>query len=141
MYIGQFVHTLDAKNRVFLPARFRNKNNLFVITRGLEPCLNIYDGKMWAKVLEKLDNLAIADKTQERGFKRAFLSGAHEAVCDGQGRILIPQNLKEYAQVLTEIIIIGVGNRLELWDAAKWENYYTRQADPAFKSLAGQLEI
>ncbi len=141
MYIGQYVHSLDAKNRLFLPAKFRGKNKDFIITRGLENCLYIYDREGWKKVLQKLENLSLADKVQERAFKRALLSGAFEAVTDSQGRILVPQHLKDYAAVTADIIIVGVGNRLELWERSVWEEYYRQHADVSFKSLAGQLDI
>ncbi|MHB9154692.1 MAG: division/cell wall cluster transcriptional repressor MraZ, partial [Endomicrobiales bacterium] len=81
------------------------------------------------------------DKVQERAFKRALLSGAHEVKPDFQGRVLIPQPLKEYAAIRSEIIIIGVGSRLEVWDQATWKKYYLRHADVSFKDLAGKLEI
>ncbi len=141
MYIGQYVHTVDIKNRVFLPAKFRAKNKKFIITRGLESCLYLYDISVWEKVLEKLDNLSLKNKLQERAFKRALLSGAHEITPDFQGRIIIPQALKGYAAINSEIIIIGVGNRLEVWDHGSWKKYYKAHADLSFKTLAGKLEI
>jgi len=141
MYIGQYVHALDPKNRVFLPAKFREKNKLFVITRGLESCLYLYDVEVWNKVLAKLENLSLKNKLQERAFKRALLSGAHEVTFDFQGRILIPQALKDYAGIDSDIIIIGVGNKLEIWDHKRWNKYYKQHADVSFRSLAGKLEI
>lgn len=141
MYIGQYIHSLDSKNRVFLPARFRSKNKSFVITRGLENCLYLYDTFAWENVLQKLENLSLADKIEERAFKRVLLSGAHEAIPDAQGRILIPQPLKEHADIKSEIIIIGVGSRLEIWDHAQWNAYYQQHVDVSFKNLAGKLEI
>jgi MraZ protein len=141
MYIGQYIHSLDSKNRVFLPVRFRSTNKKFILTRGLESCLFLYDLSSWEKVLQKLEELSLPDKTQERAFKRALLSGAHEAQPDFQGRILIPQPLKEYARIQSEIIIIGVGNRLEIWDHLKWNKYYQQQADVSFRNLAGKLEF
>jgi mraZ protein len=141
MYIGQFIHSLDPKNRVFLPARFRSAQKSFILTRGLESCLYLYDLDAWKKVLQKLEELSLPDKVQERAFKRALLSGAHEAKPDFQGRVLIPQTLKEYASIRSEIIIIGVGNRLEVWDHARWKKYYDQQAGLSFKNLAGKLEF
>jgi MraZ protein len=111
------------------------------MTRGLESCLFLYDIPSWEKVVQKLEELALPDKMQERAFKRALLSGAHEAEPDFQGRILIPQGLREYASIQDEIIIIGVGTRLEIWDSAAWNKYYKQHADVSFKNLAGQLEI
>ena len=141
MYIGQYIHTLDTKNRIFLPAKFRNKNKTFVITRGLESCLYLYDLDVWDKVLQKLEDLSLKNKLQERAFKRALLSGAHEVNTDFQGRILIPQALKDYAAIMEDIIIIGVGNRLEIWSHDRWKKYYRQHADVSFKNLAGKLEI
>ena len=141
MYIGQYIHTLDTKNRLFLPAKFRSRNKRFVITRGLESCLYLYDTLIWGKVLEKLDGMSLKNKVQERAFKRALLSGAHEVTPDFQGRILVPSSLKGYAAINTDIIIIGVGNRLEIWDHARWEKYYKQHAEVSFKDLAGKLEI
>ena len=141
MYIGQYLHSLDTKNRLFLPAKFRDRNKEFIITRGLENCLYIYDREGWAKVLDKLENLSLPDKVQERAFKRALLSGAFEATTDAQGRILVPQHLKDYARITADITIVGVGSRLELWERLAWEEYYRQHAEVSFKSLAGQLEI
>jgi len=141
MYIGQYIHALDIKNRIFLPAKFREKNKSFVITRGLESCLYLYDLSVWNKVLQKLENLSLKNKLQERAFKRALLSGAHEVKPDFQGRILIPQALIGYAGIVTDIIVIGMGNRLEIWDHNRWKKYYKQFADVSFKNLAGKLEI
>jgi MraZ protein len=141
MYIGQYIHSIDLKNRVFLPARFRNKQKSFVITKGLEGCLYLYDIEEWGNVLKKLEALSMPDKTEERAFKRALLSGAHEVEPDSQGRILIPQTLCFYAGVKSETIIIGVGVRLELWDKKKWDKYYKLYAGASFKKLASKLEI
>lgn len=141
MYIGQYIHSLDSKNRIFLPARYRSKDKTFILTRGLETCLFLYDLQGWEKVLQKLEALSLPDKTQERAFKRALLSGANEAVPDFQGRVLVPQPLREYAKIKSDIIIIGVGSRLEIWEKEIWDEYYREHADVSFKGLAGQLEI
>jgi len=141
MYIGQYVHTLDPKNRIFLPAKFRNKNKTFIVTRGLESCLYLYDLSVWNKVLQKLEDLSLKNKLQERAFKRALLSGAHEVSPDFQGRILIPQTLKNYAGIKNDTIIIGVGNKLEIWDHSRWNKYYKKHAEASFRTLAGKLEI
>jgi MraZ protein len=141
MYIGQYVHTLDVKNRLFLPAKFREKNKAFIITRGLESCLYLYDILIWNKVLQKLENLSLKNKMQERAFKRALLSGAHEIKPDFQGRILIPQALAGYAALGTDTIIIGVGNRLEIWNHAGWKKYYKKHAEVSFRELSGKLDV
>ena len=141
MYIGQYNHSIDAKNRVFLPAKYRSKHKHFILTRGLESCLYLYDLQSWDTVLQKLEDLSLPDKMQERAFKRALLSGANEAAPDSQGRILIPQTLCAYAGIKNEIIIIGVGNRLEIWDSTQWNAYYNQHADVSFRTLASTLEI
>lgn len=140
-YIGQYVHSFDSKNRIFLPARFRHRNDAFILTRGLEQCLYLYDTTAWQKVLSKLEDMSLPNKAQERAFKRALLSGASEVSVDVQGRILLPQNLIGYAQIDSEVMIIGVGNRLELWNKKKWDKYFNETANVSFRRLAGKLEI
>src|SRR3989339_466133 len=108
IYIGKFFHSIDEKNRLFLPVDFRGgKHESFVCAQGLEGCLYLYDRRSWQRVLEKLENLSLADKVEERAFKRAFLSGAFEVSADVQGRLLIPQHLREYAKIKNETAIIG----------------------------------
>jgi MraZ protein len=141
MYIGQYNYTVDSKNRLFLPVQFREEKKSFIITQGLEACLFLYDSNGWKKVLTKLDELSLPNKIEERAFKRALLSGANESSPDFQGRILIPKNLKEYAGIITDVMIIGVGSRVEIWDKKKWDKYFKQKADTSFKKLAGKLEI
>jgi MraZ protein len=141
MYIGQFYHTLDGKNRVFLPSKFRSKEKTFIITRGLDDCLYLYDLDGWDKVILKLENALVSDKAEERAFKRAILSGANEVRLDVQGRILLPQVLVDYAGIKTDVMIIGLGNRLEIWDKKRWDIYFAKEADISFKGMASKLEI
>jgi MraZ protein len=141
MYIGQYKHTIDPKNRLFIPAVFRGKIKSFILTQGLEGCLFLYDPDGWQKVLSKLDDLSLPDKMQERAFKRALLSGAYQITPDFQGRILIPKSLKEFAGIKIDAVILGVGTRVEIWDQKKWNSYYKQRADSSFKTLAGKLEI
>lgn len=142
IYIGKYFHSIDGKNRLFLPANFRGgKNELFVCAQGLEGCLYVYTGHYWQRVLEKLENLSVADKVEERAFKRAFLSGAFEVFPDVQGRLLIPQHLRDYAKIRSEAAIIGVGNRIEIWDRKIWESYHKDHADFSFKNMASRLEL
>ena len=141
MYIGQYSHTIDPKNRLFLPSALRGNTKSFILTQGLEGCLFLYDMQTWKKVLDKLENLSLSDKMQERAFKRALLSGAHELAVDTQGRVLIPKNLKEFAQIKLEVVIIGVGNKIEIWDLPKWKKYFKDKAEVSLKKLADKLEI
>jgi MraZ protein len=141
MYIGQYFYTIDSKNRLFLPVIFRKNAKKFILTQGLEGCLFLYDLQVWDKVLNKLENLSLADKTQERAFKRALLSGAHEVYVDKQGRILMPKNLKEFAKMKIDVVVVGVGNRVEIWDEPRWKNYFKTTAEKSLKDLAEKLEI
>ena len=141
MYIGEYYHSLDTKNRLFLPARFRGKNKGFVITKGLDGCLNLYDSESWKNVLKKINELSLSNKFEQRAFKRALLSGANELKVDSQGRVLIPLNLKKYAGINTDSVIIGVGDRIEIWDKNIWEKYFKSKASISLKSIASKLEI
>lgn len=141
MYIGEYSHAIDAKNRLFLPARLRAKSKSFIITKGLDESLHLYSQEAWKSVLRKLEDLSVPNKLQQRAFKRVLLSGAHELLPDKHGRILIPKNLCEYAGLDSEVRIIGVGNRIELWDKSKWEKYYKNQANAYFKNMAGKLDL
>lgn len=144
MYIGQYSHTIDPKNRLFIPPKFRGKNKFFIITKGLDESLYFYSPDEWQKVLRKLEDLSVPNKMQQRAFKRVLLSGAHELTLDRHGRVLIPKNLCEYAKIArsgSEVMIIGVGSRVELWDRQKWEKYYKSQADAYFRGLAGKLDL
>ena len=141
MYIGQYSHSMDPKNRLFIPPKFREKNKTLIITKGLEESLYLYSHEEWKKVLRKLEDLSVPNKMQQRAFKRVLLSGAHELILDKHGRVLIPQNLCDYAKIDTDVMIIGVGNRVELWNKSKWEKYYRSQANTYFKNLAGKLDL
>lgn len=123
MLIGEYRHTLDSKGRVIIPAKFRQElGERFVITKGLDGCLFIYPLGEWERVESKLRQLPI-NKKDARTFERFFFSGAVECEIDSQGRVLIPQNLREYAGIIEDVIIIGVSSRLEIWSKSNWENY------------------
>src|SRR5512138_91251 len=105
MFIGQHEYTLDPKNRVFIPAKFRAKNRVFILTKGLDmdQSLFLFSESEWQKVLKKLEELELPNKMQQRAFKRVLLSGAHEITPDNQGRILIPQVLCDYASIKGDV--------------------------------------
>ena len=115
MLIGEFVHSIDEKGRTSLPAKFKNvvKGKVF-ITKGMDTCLSVYMVSSWNKLLEKLNNLSIT-KDKERGFNRFILSGASDMTVDKQGRVLIPSNLREFANLKKKIVWIGVGDKAEVW--------------------------
>lgn len=124
MLMGEFHHTIDEKGRIIIPSKFREElGNNFIITRGLEECLFIYSMENWNKITSKLNSLPFT-KRDARSFTRFFLSGATAAEFDKQGRINITSPLVSYAELKKECVIIGVGDRLEIWSSAKWNNFY-----------------
>jgi len=123
MFIGEYAHNLDDKGRIAVPKKFRTDlNKGAVVTRGLDNCLFLYTKKEWTKLAEKLANLPFA-QSNTRAFARLMLAGAMDVEIDAQGRIILPEYLREYAGLNKEIIVAGLYNRLELWDSVKWSEY------------------
>lgn len=123
MLIGEHLHTLDPKKRVSLPAKFRKElGKTVVITRGLDHCLFIYSVKEWKMFTEKLATLSMG-QADSRAFNRFLLGGAVETDIDAHGRVLIPDFLKEFADLDTRVVIAGMHNRVELWDENRWKTY------------------
>ncbi|MCK5044782.1 division/cell wall cluster transcriptional repressor MraZ [Candidatus Parcubacteria bacterium] len=123
MFIGEYSYTIDQKKRLAVPAKFRKElGKKAIITRGIDNCLVIYTAKEWEKVVERLENLPTA-QLDARSFVRIMLSGAVEAELDKLGRVLIPDYLKEYAGLKKEIAVLGISNKIEIWDSAKWQTY------------------
>ncbi len=138
MLIGEYRHTLDAKKRLALPARLRKElGRRVVITHGLDNCLSIYPLTEWAKVSEKLSNLSMG-QADTRSFNRFMLAGAVETEVDAMGRVLIPDFLKEYAQLETKVVMTGLATRLEVWEEGRWTAYkasVAKQADALAQKL------
>ena len=123
MFIGEYEHSVDAKGRVIMPAKLREDiGEKFIVTKGLDGCLFAYSITEWTNFEDKLKTLPLTNKNA-RDFVRFFLSGAVECEIDKQGRFLIPGNLREYATLEKEIIIIGVGTRIEIWNKEEWKKY------------------
>ena len=123
MFIGEYEHNVDVKGRVIMPAKLREDiGDKFIITKGLDGCLFAYSQSEWANFEEKLKSLPLAQKNA-RNFVRFFLSGAVECEIDKQGRFLIPSHLREHASLDKEIVIIGVGTRLEIRNRELWTTY------------------
>ena len=121
MLIGEYEHSIDAKGRLIMPAKLRNDmGEKFIVTKGLDGCLFAFSQNEWLNFETKLKTLPLSDKNA-RNFVRFFLSGATECEIDKQGRFLIPSNLREYAKLLKDIVILGVGTRIEIWDKATWK--------------------
>ncbi len=123
MLIGEYEHSLDAKGRVIMPAKLReDMGDKFILTKGLDGCLFGFSQTEWANFEEKLKTLPLTNKNA-RNFVRFFLSGATECEMDKQGRFLVVSNLREYAEMDKEIVVIGVGNRIEMWNKEKWTKH------------------
>ena len=139
MLIGEYRHTIDAKNRVALPAKFRKEmGKTVIVTRGLDSCLSVYTEKSWKKILEKLNNLSMS-KASERGFNRFMLSGATEVDVDSMGRILLPEYLRDFAKVEKKVVWTGAGDKAEMWSEDIWDGYLNeKQEDP--EAMAENLE-
>lgn len=138
MLLGEYEHTIDAKGRIAMPAKLREAlGTRFMITKGLDGCLFVYDEEEWQLLEQKLAALPMSRKTA-RDFTRFLFGGAFEAECDRQGRVLLPPNLRRYAQLVKDAVIVGVGNHAEIWDAAKWQQYNEESAEDVGE-LAEQL--
>ena len=123
MYIGEYSHTLDPKKRLSLPAKFRKElGRTVVITRGLDHCLFLLSQAAWKKLVQKFSELSIGS-SDTRGFNRFMLSGAVEVEVDSAGRVLVPDFLKDFAGLSLNVVVAGVGERVEIWDEKKWKTY------------------
>ncbi len=123
MFIGEYSHSLDTKGRLAVPAKFRKEiARGAVVTRGLDSCLFLYPKEEWLKLAQKLAGLPIS-QAKSRAFARLMLAGAMDVSVDRQGRILIPGYLRQYAQMKRQVVIAGLFNRLEIWDAEIWNKY------------------
>ncbi|MDK2887692.1 MraZ protein [Desulfofundulus australicus DSM 11792] len=128
MFLGEYRHTIDAKGRLIIPARFREGlGEKFVLTKGLDGCLFAYPPQEWAEMENKMRSLPLT-RADARAFVRFFFAGACECEIDKQGRILIPGNLREYAGIEKDVVIIGVSVRVEIWSAERWEAYNSQAA-------------
>ena len=127
MLIGEYEHSLDVKGRLIMPAKLRtDMGEKFIITKGLDGCLFVFSQIEWSNFESKLKELPLTNKNA-RDFVRFFLSGATECEIDKQGRFLLVNTLREYAEITKEVIIIGVGTRLEIWNKEKWKKYNSNE--------------
>ena len=123
MLIGEYLHTIDPKKRLSLPAKFRKElGKTVIVTRGLDHCLFVFPTGSWKKLVQKFSGLSIGS-AESRGFNRFMLSGATEADVDSAGRILIPDYLKGFAGLNAKVVLAGVNDRVEIWDENRWESY------------------
>lgn len=140
MFIGEYRHTFDAKNRISLPSRFRKElGGSVVVTRGLDRCLFIYPKAAWKKEAEKLARHSTGNAAG-RGLSRLMLAGASEADVDSAGRILVPDYLKSFAGLSVKTVVAGVSERVELWDERAWVAY-TKQIEKNADEYAEALQL
>lgn len=118
---GEYQHNIDAKGRLFIPAKFRESlGSAFVATKGLDGCLFLYSMQAWSVLEDKINGLPMS---KSRDLQRFFFSSAADCTPDAQGRVVIPQNLRQYAGLTKEVTVIGVSGRAEIWDTGRWLQY------------------
>lgn len=141
MLIGEYRHTLDAKNRLSLPAKFRKElGSGVVVTRGLDHCLFVYPKTAWKREAQKFAAHS-SGTAAGRAFARLMLAGANEAEVDSAGRVLVPDYLRTYAKLGTKCVVAGVADRIEIWDETAWEAYtkdIERDADSFAEALGAK---
>ena len=122
MFMGEYRHTVDPKGRLIVPSKFRELLGAeFVVTRGLDGCLFVYPMESWEAYVEELKKLPLTDRNA-RLFTRFIIAGATTCELDKQGRILLPAALREFAGLEKDVVLVGVGSRVEIWSKDKWEN-------------------
>ncbi len=123
MFLGEYLHTFDSKNRISIPAKFRKDlGRVVVVTRGLDHCLYVFSRKVWEKEARQYA-VAVSGSAAARGLARLFLAGSFEAEVDKTGRVLIPENLKSFAGIKESAVIAGVAERVEIWEEQAWKTY------------------
>ncbi|MEN9548575.1 MAG: hypothetical protein RIR12_1166 [Bacteroidota bacterium] len=142
-FLGEYEATLDAKGRFLLPAGLKNQlpeaeRGKYVINRGFEKCLALYPMKTWEPLFAKITSLNEFDPKQ-REFRRAFLNGATYVEPDTAGRILLPPNLKAYADMTKDIVLMATGDKIEIWDSNKYKQFFDSISSDALSDLGSQV--
>lgn len=142
MFYGEYSHALDNKGRVIIPAKFREAikehfSEKFYITRGLDRCLFLFTEESWKSQERKFRAMPFTH-SESRKFNRLYFSGACDCLCDKQGRILIPDYLKKYAEIKEAVVVIGVSDRIEIWAKEKWEEFFGENQG-GFEALAEKI--
>jgi len=126
VFLGRFEHTLDAKGRLAIPARFRaDLGDGLVVTRGIDPCLAVYPMAVWAELAERITRLSFAD-ADARQFRRIVFSEAMDVSLDAQGRIVVSQDLRDYAGITRDAVIVGLHTSFEIWSPERWTSVHER---------------
>ncbi|NTW00011.1 MAG: division/cell wall cluster transcriptional repressor MraZ [Oscillochloris sp.] len=138
MFLGEFEHSIDDKGRVAVPARFREGlSEGMVLTRGFDPCLQAFPRQVWQQLAQKVSSLSLGSP-EARNLRRILFSNAAEVEVDRQGRILVPQNLREYAGLAEQVVITGMNTYFELWSTERWR-VVLEQLDTSSAGIADQL--
>ena len=125
MFLGEYKHTIDQKGRLAVPVKFRaGIDQGAIVTRGLDGCLFLFNKNDWEELAKKINSLPLS-QSNSRAFSRLMLAGAMEADLDSQGRVLLPDYLRQYAGLSKNCVVTGLYSRIEIWDEAKWEEYKT----------------
>lgn len=133
MFLGEYKHSLDLKGRLALPVKFRSSFKAgIIVTRGLDNCLFVYTKENWAKLAKKISKLPLT-KSNARAFARIILAGAMDTKLDKQGRVIIPQYLREYARLRRKTTVAGIYNRLEIWSSGRWSRYKKKSEEDSTK--------
>lgn len=121
MFLGRYAHSLDAKGRLAIPARFRDELAAgLVLTRGIDRCLSLYPMASWLPLAERVSALPMTDP-DARNFRRMVFAEAVDLSLDGQGRVLVPEELRRYAELDREAYVVGVHSSIEIWSPTRWE--------------------
>ena len=121
-FMGEYNHTMDAKGRLIVPAKFREAGgDRFIVTKGLDKCLFVFTQYKWSSVVESVSQMSLTSGNA-RKFSRFFIGSAGECEVDKQGRILVPASLRTYAGLEKEVVLVGVGSRVEIWNRDAWED-------------------
>jgi MraZ protein len=142
-FLGEYEATLDSKGRFLLPVGFKKQlpegeNSQFVLNRGFEKCLSLYPMKSWEPIFREISNLNDFDP-KVRSFRRYFLNGATGMELDSAGRLLVPSNLKEYAGLEKDIVLVSAVNKIEIWDKSKYQQFFESFSPESFSSLANEV--
>jgi MraZ protein len=138
MFFGTYTPKLDEKGRLFLPAKFRDQlSGGLMVTRGQERCLYVWPQAEIERVTERLREAPVSNKAT-RDYIRMFSSGASDDAPDKQGRITVPPQLREWASLSKDVVVIGAMNRLEIWDETAW-NAYSEEQEDAFAELSEEV--
>ena len=123
MFLGEYFHTFDTKNRISIPSKFRKAlGRSIVLTRGVDRCLYLYPRKAWERVAAQYAE-EVNGNAARRGLARLFLAGSFDTEVDSGGRVLVPENLKGFGGLKERAVVAGVASRIEIWDEEEWKKY------------------